>query len=224
MRELEPKMRELVVCVREERAQAGEGEGEGEERARAGEARARAEVCVRERERESTGFASEIERERELGDVRDQERERELGDLGDVGARRCVMEFMLLRRAQPRVLHLHREIKARFHSSFSNHCASVEPQILHCRAPSSPESSLTIGIENYNFSPMEKAKHQFSEGDDLNIDAFQDMDIAGSGIWGSDYHDMRMDCDNQEDDLLGEDLEAMEKEDLAPVILFKINI
>ncbi|CAF2140983.1 unnamed protein product, partial [Brassica napus] len=120
MRELEPKMRELVVCVREERAQAGEGEGEGEERARAGEARARAEVCVRERERESTGFASEIERERELGDVRDQERERELGD-------------------------------------------------------------------NYNFSPMEKAKHQFSEGDDLNIDAFQDMDIAGSGIWGSDY-------------------------------------
>ncbi|KAH0938731.1 hypothetical protein HID58_006192 [Brassica napus] len=151
MRELEPKMRELVVCVREERAQAGEGEGEGEERARAGEARARAgeararaEVCVRERERESTGFASEIERERELGDVRDQERERELGD---VGARRCVMEFMLLRRAQPRVLHLHREIKARFHSSFSNHCASVEPQILHCRAPSSPESSLTIGIE-----------------------------------------------------------------------------
>ncbi|XP_013617124.1 PREDICTED: uncharacterized protein LOC106323573 [Brassica oleracea var. oleracea] len=29
----------------------------------------------------------------------------------------------------------------------SNHCASVEPQILHCRASSSPESSLTIGIE-----------------------------------------------------------------------------
>ena len=73
---------------------------------------------------------------------------------------------------------------------------------------------------------MKKAKQQFSKGDDLNIDAFQDMDIAGSGIWGSDYdyHDMRMDCDNQEDDLLGEDLEAMEKEDLAPVIPFKIII
>ena len=28
-----------------------------------------------------------------------------------------------------------------------NHCASVEPQIFHCRALSSPESSLTIGIE-----------------------------------------------------------------------------
>ncbi|WZY77320.1 hypothetical protein YC2023_023704 [Brassica napus] len=195
MRELEPKMRELVVCVREERAQAGEGEGEGEERARAGEARARAEVCVREREREREHWVCVGDRERERARRCQRSRERERArrcqrsrererELGDVGARRCVMEFMLLRRAQPRVLHLHREIKARFHSSFSNHCASVEPQILHCRAPSSPESS----------------------------------------IWGSDYHDMRMDCDNQEDDLLGEDLEAMEKEDLAPVILFKINI
>ena len=70
------------------------------------------------------------------------------------------VELMLLRRAQPWVLHLHREIKARIHSSSSNHRASVEPQILHCRAPSSPwlslpswwlpepsESSLAVGIQ-----------------------------------------------------------------------------
>uniref|UniRef100_M4D1A6 Uncharacterized protein n=1 Tax=Brassica campestris TaxID=3711 RepID=M4D1A6_BRACM len=48
------------------------------------------------------------------------------------------VDLTLRRPAQPRVLHIHREIKARIHLSFSNHFASVEPQILHCRAPSSP--------------------------------------------------------------------------------------
>ncbi|CAG7901323.1 unnamed protein product [Brassica rapa] len=53
------------------------------------------------------------------------------------------------------------------------------------------------------FSPMEKTKQQFPKGDDLIMDALQDIDIAGS-------QDMRMDFDNHEDDLLGEYLEAME--------------
>ncbi|WZZ71430.1 hypothetical protein YC2023_082800 [Brassica napus] len=36
------------------------------------------------------------------------------------------------------------------------------------------------------FSPMEKTKKQFPKGDDLIIDALQDMDIAGSVIGGPD--------------------------------------
>ncbi|KAG5378618.1 hypothetical protein IGI04_026460 [Brassica rapa subsp. trilocularis] len=36
------------------------------------------------------------------------------------------------------------------------------------------------------FSPMEKTKQQFPKGDDLIMDALQDMDIAGSVIGGSD--------------------------------------
>lgn len=61
-------------------------------------------------------------------------------------------------------------------------------------------------VKAITFSPMEEENHENFNKEDQMIDALQDMDIFGSSSITFAYHDSRMVCDDEGNDLLGEDL------------------
>ena len=65
-------------------------------------------------------------------------------------------------------------------------------------------------IRAITFSPMEKEGQKESHDEDQIIDALQDMDIVGSSGLVITDHTVRMDCDVEDDDLLGEELQERE--------------
>ncbi|KAG2323255.1 hypothetical protein Bca4012_058756 [Brassica carinata] len=92
--------------------------------------------------------------------------------------------------------------------------AIVTPSRIDLPADANVTVRVHEAVRSITFSPTEKAMQQFPLGDDLVIDALKDMAIVGSDIGEKHQHDRRMDCDD--DDLLGEELEAMEVVEHAP--------
>ena len=61
-------------------------------------------------------------------------------------------------------------------------------------------------VKAITFSPMEEENHENFNNEDQMINALQDMDIFGSSSIAFADHDSRMVCDDEGNDLLGEDL------------------